>query len=982
MSKRLPYIFLSKSNREKSDFFNTYTIDELHTDDSPHSISKLIKGSMEKININGKVVKVLDITRTCTLADVNIPDTLLEEDYCRYSGVTYGYDYKVKYNIEDFNRNIIATREDDVLTLPRLTNRNSLIVKGTNNTYVTTLTRNSDIYTDLDYDKFSQKNNVKYELKANNIHGTYCKITVSSMTNNRVYISLTSFKDDGSVSTRVVIGEQIERVFGIDLGDIQKTEKDYINDEDIFKFIKDFILLDNHKKPLIEHIDEDKYEDIDTLDFIKILVTTCRKLSLGEVDKQIFNRFSMRFRQINSQQKDIHSSVRKLINRFLRPKKEATLLDGSFLINSGIKRRVEKIFLTNELSQYSDDVNPISEIAHMRRIKYDVDKPSLGDRNFQDSMKHVICPVETPESGDIGITMNFSLDYNNKNNTGKVFGAPASLIPFILNNDANRCLMGSSMLKQALALSNPGTNLTMTSTYMDLYDTHWGVMRSKSEGTVKDIDAFGYIMEDGSRIKCPSHIRANFNSNSGFIKKKNIGDEIKIGEVIGESRNFKDGFYSTGRSLLVGYMPFLGKNFEDSLVVSQRLVDEEVLSAEKLESTTIKFDKKEIIFPTLAFVESNGFESSKALTKQKLKSLIGNYVPKGNNIISYFSKNLGIIDSFGNIASKSNVEYQTKHFNMNYGVTINNILLTYEIDEEEVVFDLEGDLPELPVFKITLITSKLQNIEIGDKLSGVHGNKGTISLILPEDKMPKLPDGTPIDVLINTLGIPSRMNIGQLNELWLGYISKNMRKLTIRDGNANLLRKSIKRIREDGIRSEELDNFESFIQDDARVLKSLEDNELPFVLDETFTISYDLLEDLAELFEVPINGVELTLANGLPTLEKVTVGYSTILRLKHTVDSKLKARNIVGHDTRSKRGGHHGQRSGEMEVWNIEAHNCENLLREMVTMTSDNNASVKSIYFNKIKGKENVLKKQSDGRTVSDFKELIKILGLTLDKVT
>ena len=260
-------------------------------------------------------------------------------------------------------------------------------------------------------------------------------------------------------------------------------------------------------------------------------------------------------------------------------------------------------------------------------------------------------------------------------------------------------------------------------------------------------------------------------------------------------------------------------------------------------------------------------------------------------------------------------------------------------------------------------------------------NKGTVSLILPDNEMPKLPDGTPVDIIMNTLGVPSRMNIGQIYETLLGRVVHETRKQSIEDNNLIKLIKILDEFKSIGVNNSKFNSFyESCVNTPDIVLEYLRHSVIPIVIQPFFDM-LPVFRNLYKILNLNIDGDYLTLPDGRNTLEPVTIGYSTILKLKHTVSSKIKCCNIQNSDKYSKCGGHHGQRSGEMEFWCYEAHNATNLINEILLMTSDNKDANIDIYRKMLDDKTIRFKNNYESDSYSLLKEYMTVLGYKITDI-
>ena len=599
----------------------------------------------------------------------------------------------------------------------------------------------------------------------------------------------------------------------------------------------------------------------------------------------------------------------------------------------------------------------------------------------------------------------------------QIISVSASLIPFLEHDDANRALMGSNMQRQAVPLMFPQEPLVGTGIEEKVARDSGVMVLSKETGKVNEVDAssvkidnFTYTLKKFSRSNADTCI------NQRPLLKK--GDDVKRGAIIADGMATKEGELSLGTNLLVAFLPWRGYNFEDAIIINERLVKEDVLTSLHIEKFEIEAretrlgneeitrDIPNVSEEALSNLDDNGIIRIGAEVGPD-DILVGRVTPKTEKELSPEERLLRAI--FGEKAADvkdtslrvppgihavvTNVEVfqrkdrgrrskkektedlrRTKEIEKYYHeekelleaeklrrlsailgksekrITVSDcedneearaIVDIYDERLSELAIEKELELAkikkgdELPagvLKRVVVFVAMKRKISAGDKLSGRHGNKGVISKILPEEDMPYLPDGTPVDILLNPLGVPSRMNVGQLLEMHLGWAAKQL-----------------------GIRVAS-PAFDGATEENVREL--LKEAELP-------------------------EGGKITLYDGYtgrPFGQKAGVGYMYIMKLVHMVDDKIHARAIGPYSliTQQPLGGKAqfgGQRFGEMEVWALEAYGAAFTLQEMLTVKSDDVEGRTRIYEAIVRGEQ-----KFQPSVPESFNVLIKELqGLCLD---
>ena len=516
-----------------------------------------------------------------------------------------------------------------------------------------------------------------------------------------------------------------------------------------------------------------------------------------------------------------------------------------------------------------------------------------------------------------------------------VVSVATAMIPFLENDDTNRALMGSNMQKQAVPLLKPENPIVATGMEYKAAVDSGVVVLAKREGVVT------YVSADVIKIRAKNGEIDEYNlikflrSNHGTcINQKpivSVGDTVKEKEVIADGPATSNGEISLGRNALIGFMTWEGYNYEDAVLLNERLVRDDVYTSihieeYEIESRDTKLGPEEITRD----IPNVGDDALKDLDERgiirvgaEVKAgdiLVGKVTPKGETELTAEERLLRAI--FGEKAREvRDTSLRVPHGE--YGTIVDVKVFTRENSSELS--------PGVNVVVRCYIAQK-RKISVGDKMAGRHGNKGVVSRILPSEDMPFLPDGTPLDIVLNPLGVPSRMNIGQVLEVHLGYAAKAL--------GWNIATPVF-----DGA-------HESDIREGFKMAGMSEDGKVQLYDGRT----------------------------GEPFDNKVTVGYMYYLKLHHLVDDKIHARSTGPYSlvTQQPLGGKAqfgGQRFGEMEVWALEAYGAAYTLQEILTVKSDDVVGRVKTYEAIVKG-QNVPK----AGIPESFKVLVKELqSLGLD---
>ena len=635
---------------------------------------------------------------------------------------------------------------------------------------------------------------------------------------------------------------------------------------------------------------------------------------------------------------------------------------------------IREFFGSSQLSQFMDQINPLAELIHKRKISalgpggLSRERAGFEVRDVHYTHYGRLCPIESPEGPNIGLISSLStfarinrygfietpyrvidketgkitdevvyltaededryvvaqanepLDEENRflNKRVKVrhqdeifeiekekvdlmdvspkqlVSVATAMIPFLENDDAKRALMGANMQRQAVPLIKSESPIVGTGIeYKAAVDSRI-VITAKNDGVVSYVDS-NKVVIDTKTGKDEYHLIKYQRSNQGTcINQKPIvvkGEKVKKGDVIVDGPSTENGELALGKNILVGFMTWEGYNYEDAILISEDLVRDDVLTTIHIEdydceARDTKLGPEEITREVpnvgddvLKDLDENGIIRIGAEVRPG-DILVGKVTPKGETELTAEEKLLRAI--FGEKAREvRDTSLRVPHGES--GTVVNVKIFTRENCDE-----LAAGVHKV----VRIYIAQKRKIAVGDKLSGRHGNKGVISRILPREDMPYLPDGTPLQIVLNPLGLPSRMNVGQLLETHLGYVAKQLGwkvATPVFDG------------------AKESDIVELFKK-----------------------------QGLNPTGKFPIRDGR----TGELLDAEVTVGYMYMLKLYHMVEDKIHARSIGPYSlvTQQPLGGKAqfgGQRFGEMEVWALEAYGASYTLQEMLTVKSD-----------------------------------------------
>ena len=550
----------------------------------------------------------------------------------------------------------------------------------------------------------------------------------------------------------------------------------------------------------------------------------------------------------------------------------------------------------------------------------------------------------------------------------QIWSVATAMIPFLEHDDANRALMGSNMQRQAVPLLKTEAPLIGTGMERRAALDTGDVILADNAGTVASVDAEQIVVE--GKEKDTYDLQKFMRSNQGTLihQKPRVvtGQKVKAGEVLADGASTSQGEMALGKNLLVAFMSWEGYNFEDAIIISRRIVQDDELTSIHIEeyeidARTTKLGDEEITRD----IPNRSEESLRNLDDRGIVRigaevdsgdlLVGKVTPKGETELTAEEK---LIRAIFKEKAREVRDTSLKVPHGEGGVVID--VKTFSRDNGD-------DLPPGVNDLVRVFVAKKRKIAEGDKLAGRHGNKGVISKIVDEQDMPFLEDGTPVDVILNPLGVPSRMNLGQILETHLGWVAANgwyddgsqARKEAEGDSGRVYVATPVF----DGATVEDVDEALVRWQDEheGRIKMEVDKSARPGA-----RASGKLM-----LF----NG-----RTGEPFEEKVTVGHMYILKLLHLVDDKIHARSTGPYSlvTQQPLGGKAqfgGQRFGEMEVWALEAYGAAYTLQEMLTIKSDDTVGRVKAYEAIVKG-ENI----AEPSIPESFKVLLKEMqSLALD---
>ncbi|WKD60312.1 DNA-directed RNA polymerase subunit beta [Corynebacterium ciconiae DSM 44920] len=613
-------------------------------------------------------------------------------------------------------------------------------------------------------------------------------------------------------------------------------------------------------------------------------------------------------------------------------------------------RKVDNGVLTDEIVYLTADEEDRAAVAQAS-LRVD-DNGAILDTRIEVRVK----------DGDIEVVGPEGVDYMDISPRQMVSVATA-MIPFLEHDDANRALMGANMQRQAVPLVRSesayvGTGMELRAAY-DAGD----LVINKKAGVVENVcaDFITVMADDGTRETYMLRKFERTNQGTCYNQKPlvNLGQRVEEGEVLADGPGTHDGEMALGRNLLVAFMPWEGHNYEDAIILNQRLVEEDVLTSIHIEEHEIdardtKLGAEEITreIPNvsedvLKDLDERGIVRIGADVRDG-DILVGKVTPKGETELTPEERLLRAI--FGEKAR----EVRDTSMKVPHGETGKVIGVRRFSREDDD--DLAPGVNEM----IRVYVAQKRKIQDGDKLAGRHGNKGVVGKILPAEDMPFMADGTPVDIILNTHGVPRRMNIGQVLEVHLGWLAAAGWKIDPEDEKNAQLLKTL---------PEELYDVPANSLTATPVFDGASNEELAGLLANSRpNRDGDVLIDgngKTRLFDG---------RSGEPFQHPISVGYMYMLKLHHLVDEKIHARSTGPYSmiTQQPLGGKAqfgGQRFGEMEVWAMQAYGAAYTLQELLTIKSDDVVGRVKVYEAIVKG-DNI----PDPGIPESFKVLLKEL--------
>ncbi len=611
---------------------------------------------------------------------------------------------------------------------------------------------------------------------------------------------------------------------------------------------------------------------------------------------------------------------------------------------------IETPYRRVENGRVTDEVKYLTADEEDRHVRAQANSPVDADGNFIDD--RVLARRGNEEMEFVAPSEVTFMDVSPR----QMVSVATAMIPFLEHDDANRALMGANMQRQAVPLIRSESPLVGTGMELRAAVDAGDVVVNEKAGVVEEVSA-DYITvmhDDGTRKSF--RMRKFARSNQGTCANQrpivDEGQRVEQGQVLADGPCTENGEMALGKNLLVAIMPWEGHNYEDAIILSQRLVEEDVLTSihieeheidardTKLGAEEITRDIPNVSDEVLADLDERGIVRIGAEVRDG-DILVGKVTPKGETELTPEERLLRAI--FGEKAREvRDTSLKVPHGES--GKVIGIRVFSREDDD-----DLPPGVNEL----VRVYVAQKRKIQDGDKLAGRHGNKGVIGKILAKEDMPFMPDGTPVDIILNTHGVPRRMNIGQILETHLGWIAKagwqvagaSAESGTVADRSS--LPEWAKSLPEEMLGQESDTNIATPVFDGAQ------EDELTGLLGSTLPN-----RDGETMVDANGKSVLFDGRSGEPFPYPVAVGYMYILKLHHLVDDKIHARSTGPYSmiTQQPLGGKAqfgGQRFGEMECWAMQAYGAAYTLQELLTIKSDDVVGRVKVYEAIVKG-ENI----------------------------
>lgn len=930
--------------------------------------------------------------------------------------ITHEAPLRINCRLTNLQTNEIKEQEVYFGHLPVITNRGTFIINGIERAVVSQLIRSPGLYFSL----YGQKNNFNlFGAQLIPSRGAWLEFltegdgTITVKIDKKRKLAATSLLRAFGIAKSEEILAKFKDIDNGPVGFIEKTlsidaAKDQIEGRtEVFKRLRPGELAsDDNSNELFEKTFSIERYDLEKIGRWKF----CKRLNMPvEISKislkdRIVNADDIvlilrEIIKLNNNEQAVSDDIDHLSNRRVRPvgillqeklrsaltrmeriiKDRMSTLDVAtatpgYLIHSNpFTSAVQEFFGTSRLSQFMDQINPLSELEHKRRLSakgpggLSQERAGFEVRDVHTSHYGRICPIQTPEGPNIGLVTHLAI-YARLNEFGfietpyfrvkngvvtneivyldaqeeecyyishggemidekghfmsdmvevrykgepkvvpkkevqffdvspqQIVSVATAMIPFLEHDDANRALMGSNMQRQAVPCILPQPPLVSTGMEINAAKNSGYVVYAKNSGVIKEVGGGKVVIKyDDGKKECYEAVKYSKSNQYTCINQSlrvSKGDQVKTGDILIEGPAIKEGMLSLGQNLLVAFLPWQGSNYEDAIIISERLVKEDYFTSIHIEDYTCDvrdtklgpelttYDIPNVSENKLANLDEHGIIRIGAEVKEK-DVLVGKISPKGEVELTGEERLLRAV--FGEKAQ----EVRDTSLILPHGKR--GRVIGIKIFSRD-----KGDKLQPGVIKsIQVEVAVLRKIQVGDKLAGRHGNKGVISKILPVEDMPFLEDGTPVDIILNPLGVASRMNIGQILEMHLGWAAHKLNYIAISPVFSGVSEEEIK---------QEL--IKAGLPADGKVV--LRDGR-----------------------------------TGLAFAQKVAVGMIYMMKLNHLVEDKVHARSIGSYSltTQQPLGGKAqfgGQRFGEMEVWALEGYGAAHTLQEILTIKSD-----------------------------------------------
>jgi DNA-directed RNA polymerase beta subunit len=696
------------------------------------------------------------------------------------------------------------------------------------------------------------------------------------------------------------------------------------------------------------------------------------------------DRNDITYQRVRNSELLVHLALKQLLTAYTEYKQQYLAGNEDAQINFP-EHIIRSQFNQLELSQSMEYANPLEEMATITKVSPigkttggipDTQAVQLESRDVHPSYFGNIDPLDTSEGGNIGITQQLTVNahltsarglfgirpVDNDEKSG-ILSTSAAMIPFIENNDGNRIIMAVNQAKQMLLLKNPeppivqsGYESLLTNVLSDSY-----IKRSPCNGKVAKItgDYIGIICSNGKKQVIditPVHLKAGTGNNtlSTFTPVVREGQTVKLNQIIAEGSGISQGTISLGRTLSVCYMPYEGYNFEDGIVINERLVETDALTSLHGKEIEAEISPKDRVM----YIASIGQYTKKGeallrKTSGEIDELLG-YQEEENDEVDTHGDQIIIKSPGGKIVD---IEVWSNLSEDKYPKLTDLIKRTNakykKPDKEKYTYDGASVKGVYIKFKL----EKEMRIGLGDKLTNRYGGKGIISLIEKSDLMPRTPWGEPVDIILNPIGVVNRMNIGQLYELYCGFISKAMAQKISTAKNKNEVITLFR-----GVFSH-LDNTEKRVFSNSMInnLLKLSDTQFKRMVDQIVTNKS--VPIIVPPFQAPkapqimaalkLLGLKPAYPMYLPryntkTQKEVPFGYVYMTKLEHIGELKLHSRSTgptkakTGQPTEGKRK-EGGQRMGEGDTWGLASYNATTVLAEFFGPMSDDLSSKNAV---------------------------------------